>query len=128
MHRQGVLNSDSTLDCRHPLSGENHYQYFQRTFFLFCHGSRTTLQSSHSRYLFHKDMSNFSISQIFSVFFLPCVFFSIAIHIGSCCHLQFLICNLNCFHLFVILQRLLSHKVTNYFLISNMSKNKKPTS
>ena len=22
-----VMNSDSTLDCRHPLNGENHYQY-----------------------------------------------------------------------------------------------------
>ena len=22
-----VMNSDSILDCRHPLGGENHYQY-----------------------------------------------------------------------------------------------------
>ena len=27
--RLRVLNSDSTLDCRHPLSGENHYQIFK---------------------------------------------------------------------------------------------------
>ena len=41
-----VLNSWSTLDCRHPLSGENHYQYFNHFKELTC----SLVVDSHSRF------------------------------------------------------------------------------
>ena len=41
-----VMNSDSILDCRHPLGGENHYQYLYNFKELTC----SLVVDSHSRF------------------------------------------------------------------------------
>ena len=41
-----VMNSDSILDCRHPLGGENHYQYLNNFKELTC----SLVVDSHSRF------------------------------------------------------------------------------
>lgn len=78
-----------------PLS-YNHNTLNQRTFFLLCGGESTITLSHH--HLFYKDKKQILIFQIFFVFFFSCVLFFVSINIWPCCHLNFLICYLNCFH------------------------------
>ncbi len=60
-----VMNSDSTQDCRHPLSGENHYQYLKsKNIFSFLRGCGSpTYQLPHPRHLFYKVTKHFPFPQ-----------------------------------------------------------------
>ena len=68
-----VMNSDSTQDCRHPLSGKNHYQYFiiSKNIFSFLRGyGSPTYQHPHPRHLFYKVTKHFPFPQAPFLFFL----------------------------------------------------------
>ena len=71
------MNPDSTQDCRHPLSGENHYQYFiiSKNIFSFLRGyGSPTYQHPHPRHLFYKVTKHFPSPQAPFYFFFTSEF------------------------------------------------------
>ncbi len=73
------MNPDSTQDCRHPLSGENHYQYLKsKNIFSFLRGCGSpTYQLPHPRHLFYKVTKHFSFPQAPFYFFFTSEFVTI---------------------------------------------------